>query len=278
MTQVMNKLMSQQQRTMNNRPENQYYRQGGYSSNRPAVQEQSGYGSNNRPTIHQQRNGSSNRPPVQGQRDTNRQARRCYNCNLDKHLIKNCPKPKGHDKDKEKGRVCLSSTNHAGLFVQAEFGEYSAGCLVDTGATLNLISSKVWSTIKGSENPEEFNKNIVSASGNVLDTKGKTKVCFEINGVSCVMDMVIAEMDIDARLWLDFILKHNVVVDVVGMVMHIKGKSCPLIKVGRIGCYRVIVTERVPVPSRSEIILEGQLVAWDSNDDGIGIIILGRIP
>ena len=231
----MNKLMSQQQRTMNNRPEKQYYRHGGYSSNRPAVQEQSGYGSSNRPPIQQQRNDSSNTPPVQGQRDINRQARRCYNCNLEKHLIKNCPKPKGHDKHKdktdsqEKGSVCLSSTNYAGLFVQAKFGE-SADCLVDTRATLSLISTKVWSTIKGSEKPEEFDKDIVSALGNVLDTKGKTKVCFEINGVSDVMDVVIAEMDIYAILGLDFMLKHNLEVDVVGMVMHIKGKSCPLTK------------------------------------------------
>ena len=71
MTKAMNK-MSQQQRTMNNRPENQYYRQGGYRNNRPAVQEQSGYGSSNRPPMHQQRNDSSNRLPVQGQRDINR--------------------------------------------------------------------------------------------------------------------------------------------------------------------------------------------------------------
>ena len=62
------------------------------------------------------------------------------------------------------------------------------------------------------------------------------------------------------------------VVDIVGLVMHIKGKACPQIKVGKLGCFRVIVTERVPLPSRSEVIVEGQLVDWDSSDDTIGII------
>ena len=242
---------------MNNRPENQYYRQGGYRSNRPAaVQEQSGYGSSNRPPMHQQRNDSSNRLPVQGQKDINRQARRCYNCNSDKHLIKNCPKPKGHDKDKdktdsqEKGSFCLSSTNHAGLFVQAKFGEYSADCLVDTGATLSLISSKVWSTIIGSEKPKEFDKDIVSASGNVLDTKGKTKVCFEINDVSCVMDVAIAEMDIDTILGLDFMLKHNVVVDVVGMIMHIKGL---------IDCCFTVCQHKKAISRRNDRLMENEI-------------------
>ena len=68
--------------------------------------------------------------------------------------IKDCPQPKNNEKEKDKtdsqtkGNVCLSSTNHAGLFVQAKFGEYGEDCLVDTGATLSLLSTKVCSTSK----------------------------------------------------------------------------------------------------------------------------------
>ena len=69
------------------------------------------------------------------------------------------------------------------------------------------------------------------------------------------MNVVIVEMDVDAILGLDFMLTHNVVIDVVGMVMHIKRKACPLTKVGKLGCFRVIATERVPVPSRLEVIV-----------------------
>ena len=73
-------------------------------------------------------------------------------------------------------------------------------------------------------------------------------------------------MYVDATLGLEFMLTHNVVVDIVGMVMHIKGKD------GKLGCPIFIVTERVSVPSRSEVIVEGHLVDWDSSDDIIGII------
>ena len=86
------------------------------------------------------------------------------------------------------------------------------------------------------------------------------------------MNVVIVEMDVDVILGLDFILTHNVFVDIAGMVMNIKGKACPSTKVDKLGCYRLIVTERVPVPSRSEVIVEGQLVDWDSSDKTIGII------
>ena len=100
---------------------------------------------------------------------------------------------------------------------------------MDTGATLSLLSTKVWSTIKGTATLEKFDKDMISASGNVLDTKGKTKVCFEINGVSCIMNVVIVETDGDAILGLDFMLTPNVVIDVVGMVMHIKVVMIPAV-------------------------------------------------
>ena len=268
MTKVMNKLF--QQRNSNYRQENQPSKQGPVSNSRPPAQPRTDSDTNR-----QRVNNRSYKPEVKGQ---NRIARRCFNCNSDQHLIKDCTQPKTSNRDKDKPgstnkeSVCLSSTNHAGLFVQAKLGEYGADCLVDSGATLSLLSSKVWSVIKGTVSLERFDQEIVSASGNVLDTKGKANVCFVINRVKCVMDVVIAEMDIDAILGLDFMSMHDVIVDVVGMTMHIKGTVCPLVKIGKIGCYQVIVKERVHVPSRSEVILEGQLVDWDSSDDNIGII------
>ena len=251
MTKSMNKFMSQQQRNVNNRPERNTYHQGRDRS---------------KPAGHQTT-------------DFSKKPRRCYICNSDQHLKRSCPQRKDHTKDSKdkagstgKGSVCLSNTSQAGLFVQANLEGYCADCLVDTGATLTLISSKVWSTIKGSETLEKFDMEVISASGNVLDTKGKTKVCFVINGNSCIMDVVVTSMDIDAIIGLDFMLTHNVVVDIVGMVMHIREKACPLFRVGKTGCYRVIVSERVPVPSRTEVILEGKLVDWEHGNDSIGIM------
>ena len=269
MTKVMNKLLFQQ-RNSNYRQENQPSKQGPVSNSRPPAQPRTDSDTNR-----QRVNNGSYKPEVKGQ---NRIARRCFNCNSDQHLIKDCTQPKTSKRDKDKPgstnkeSVCLSSTNHTGLFVQAKLGEYGADCLVDSGATLSLLSSKVWSVIKGTVSLERFDQEIVSASGNVLDTKGKANVCFVINGVKCVMDVVIAEMDIDVILGLDFMSTHNVIVDVVGMTMHIKGTVCPLVKIGKIGCYQVIVKERVHVPSRSEVIIEGQLVDFDFSNDNIGIV------
>ncbi|MCG8045579.1 MAG: retroviral-like aspartic protease family protein [Candidatus Thiodiazotropha endolucinida] len=221
--------------------------------------------------------GQGRKPPNTHPKDNNRPARRCFNCNSDKHLLRDCPKPKDQNKAQkdekeagEKENVCLSSTNLAGLFVQASLGGRSTECLIDTGATLTLLSLKVWESIKISETLEKFDKEIISASGNVLATKGKARVCFDIYDSPCTMDVVIAEMDVDVILGLDFMLKHKVVVDVLGLTININGKSYPLNKVGKMGCFRVIVKDRIAVPCRSEVILSGELVGWDQgNTPGI---------
>ena len=80
------------------------------------------------------------------------------------------------------------------------------------------------------------------------------------------MDVVIAEMDVDIILGLDFMLKHKVIVDILGLTISINGKSYPLNKVGKMGCFWVIVKDRIPVPSsRSGVILNGELVGWDQD-------------
>ena len=119
MTKAMNKLVFQQRNT-NNRPENQPYRQGTTHSKGLPVQGQRSENGSNRP----RGDNISYKPGAQGQK---RPTSRCYNCNSDKHLIKDCPQPKSNDKEKDKadsqtkGSVCLSSTDNAGLFVQAKF-------------------------------------------------------------------------------------------------------------------------------------------------------------
>ena len=57
------------------------------------------------------------------------------------------------------------------------------------------------------------------------------------------MDVVVVEMDTDAKIGLDFMVSHDVIVDIVGMIMHIKRKNMPFGQVRRTrvlqsDCYR----------------------------------------
>ena len=94
MMKAMNNLVFQQRNT-NNRPENQPYRQSTTSSKGLPVQRQRSGNSSNKP----RGDNISYKPGAQGQ---NRPTHRCYNCNSDKHFIKDCPQPKSNAKEKDK--------------------------------------------------------------------------------------------------------------------------------------------------------------------------------
>ena len=234
----------------------------------------------NRPYYRPQASRQYSRPPNGSQKgDSQRPSQRpkCFICHSDKHLKRDCPQRKNNVPEKKgqepsQGKANVCGNFQAGLFIPAKLGDYQVDCLIDTGATLSLVSTKVWDTIKDRGSMDSFDSNIVSASGNKLNTLGKTRVCFEINNTSLAMDVVIAEMDVDVILGLDFMIAHNVKVDVQDMAMNVNGKLSSLKQAGKIGCYRVVVSEQVVVPERSEIILQGKLQGWKEPPGKIGVL------
>ena len=236
--------------------------------------------------LEQQQSRSYNRPPAPRQYDRprpNGQQRRdgqrlkCFICQTDKYLKRNCPQRKINTPEKKyqtpseaKANVC--GNFQAGLFIPVKLGDYLVDCLIDTGATLTLVSTKVWDTIKDTKPHDNFDSSIVSASENKLTTMGRTRVCFDINDTRCAMDVVIAEMDVDVILGLDFMIAHHVKVDIEGMAININGKTCSVKQAGKIGCHRVVVSEQVVVPECSDIILPGKVVVWDKQPGQFGIL------
>ena len=77
-----------------------------------------------------------------------------------------------------------------------------------------MLSSNIWEKIRGSNSLTKFDRKIISASGDVLSTMGKIEVSFVINGISCPTDVVVAVMDIDAIIGLDFMITHSLLVDI----------------------------------------------------------------
>lgn len=97
---------------------------------------------------------------------------KCYYCHEEGHIRKNCPKLKNRDKEKEKrgntrnkdsGSACqirsrrrrkrnyihghVGANNlceEAGIFVQGNLNGSSAKLLIDTGASLTLVSRRFY--------------------------------------------------------------------------------------------------------------------------------------
>ena len=86
-----------------------------------------------------------------------------------------------------------------------------ADSLVDTGATLTIISTRLWDTIQKCSPPalEKFTSQVFTASGGPVDLKGKTAVFIDICGMHYTCKVVVADIDLDLIMGLDFFGNHE---------------------------------------------------------------------
>ena len=119
---------------------------------------------------------------------------------------------------------------------------------------------------------EEFHPEIFTASGNEVEVKGKTAVMIEICDVQCISTMVVADIDVDIILGLDFLRTNNCKIDINKETLTIQNHVCKLKLSGKLGCYRVTVSETVEIPPMSEIIIQGKVSTPTLRKDDLGII------
>jgi len=197
-------------------------------------------------------------------RNTFSNKRTCFTCGSDKHLQYDCPnlKPQNPESVRPGNKPNIKSVQHqmAGLYTQATIEGRDVSCLIDTGATLSLMSAKIWEQLKRNLPLEEYNDTIISASGDQIKILGRTNVTLVFAQKQCRFDLVVAQADCDIILGLDFMKQHHVTIDVESQSCQIDGQDTQLNCSGRIGCYRVVVSKKVEVPQRSEMIISGKMI------------------
>lgn len=226
-------------------------------------------------------------------RDSNR-TRKCYKCGSDKHLRKDCPQLNKGSDDKltqvnstretnpktdtsfqknqcssdQYSRV-VHSINEKGVYVTARIHGMDAYLLVDTGATVSLLSTICYENIKRDANHAltEVERDVLSATGSVLRVLGRTPVDFTLNGIALQQEMIVADLTVDGILGLDFLVRHEAVINMRMHQISISGIEHPIQLEGSASYYKVAIIHRVTVPPRSELVVEGQIRA--SSDGGL---------
>ena len=204
-----------------------------------------------------------------------RYKRKCWTCGSEEHFRRDCPQTEKKDSSaKNDHQTKQVASFGSGLFLNCKVNGIPVESLIDTGATLTIISMRLWDTIKQCSSPrlEPFNSQVSTASGESVEIKGKTSVFIDIGGMQYTCQVVVADIDLELIMGLDFLKTNECQIDVVHNILSIHGKSFDLLCNGKLGCYRISVFEKVNVPAMSEMIIQGKVEDGQRLKNGLCII------
>ena len=225
------------------------------------------------------RQGNQYRQGDQPRQGNQNNERRCFECGSKFHIMMQCPSLKNRrpirrdfkkETNDEKEDRSAANTVGPGLYIHVDLNGQILNCLVDTGASLSMLSTRVWENSNLSKNRvlPSYNKTNITASGSALDVIGKTSISLKIGKRNYDTEVIVADIENDMLLGLDFMKNHDCTVDVGRNALIIKGKSFDMNCMGKIGCHRFIAKYDEKIPAMSENIISGKVLDMEggSND------------
>ncbi|XP_055998786.1 uncharacterized protein LOC125664117 [Ostrea edulis] len=92
---------------------------------------------------------------------------------------------------------------------------------------------------------------------------GKTSISLVLNGKTLQQEMIVADIFVDGILGLDFLVKHEAIINIRTHKVAISGIEHPIQLEGTAHEYKIALVNRVviPPPPRSEVMAEGKICA-----------------
>jgi hypothetical protein len=99
---------------------------------------------------------------------------------------------------------------------------------------------------------EKVESDVLSANGSPVEVYGKTFIDLVLNGTTMSHEMIIADLSVDGILGLDFLVKHEVVIDTGRQQISICGREHPIKLEGCATSYSLAIVHGVSVLPREQ--------------------------
>ncbi|OWF46776.1 hypothetical protein KP79_PYT26223 [Mizuhopecten yessoensis] len=170
-------------------------------------------------------------------------------------------------KENKEGPQCVFEIKHTsndGLFLQVSLNNKEIDSLLDTGATISVLSSKVFLELPESRR-QDLSRNcgqLRVADGKVITPMGMAMFPLEISGKIKKCRMIVADIEVPAVIGYDFMKQNDCVMDVGRGTVTFNGKAakCYLESQRSRSVFKLSLIENVVISASSEMILPTKIV------------------
>ncbi|CAG2218827.1 unnamed protein product [Mytilus edulis] len=182
---------------------------------------------------------------------------RCYACDEVGHRAFDCPTYPNFQYNYQQPRY--QNKPKTRYVLKAKVNGIITDLLIDTGATVTVISTKMFKEMSNMPYLIPTERDILTASGHSLHVSGKTELEIETDTFKCINAAIVADINVDCILGLDFLRTQEANINIYQGTLTIKGHEIRFYVQGHIGCDRVAVSETIDISARSEIFVNGAI-------------------
>jgi hypothetical protein len=171
-------------------------------------------------------------------------------------------KQKQTNKGKNRNGVSRRA-GEAGIFVDAVINGSKVKLLIDTGATVSIISPDILHSVIDDPRPmlTEVKQEVLTADGSAMKVEGSISISFMMSNIKLSQLFTVIDVGIDGILGLDFLTSNSCMLDLPNSTIVLRRKRVIFSCEGKIGHHRVTFADNVSNLKCNERLTKSNIVA-----------------